>query len=97
MGEFNVHPLAPGTSPSATDRRDAAGNPIARTGTGNMVRVTFASAGTYPYFCELHYAGGMVGGGAGAVGGGERQTRARAPTGGDTPPGGSAPGPGPWP
>ncbi len=60
MGDLAVHPLSPGTSPAATTA-GTAGNPIARTGTGNMVRVTFASAGTYPYFCELHYAGGMVG------------------------------------
>jgi plastocyanin len=23
--------------------------------------VTFATAGTYPYFCEMHYAAGMAG------------------------------------
>jgi len=60
MGDLAVHPLAPGTSPAAMDA-GTAGNPIARTNTGTMARVTFASAGTYPYFCEFHYAGGMVG------------------------------------
>jgi plastocyanin len=60
MGDLAVHPLAPGTSPSAVDA-GTTGNPIPRTSTGAMVRVTFASAGTFPYFCEFHYAGGMVG------------------------------------
>jgi len=60
MGDLSVHPLAPGTSPAAMSA-GTAGNPIARTGAGTMARVTFAGAGTYPYFCELHYAGGMVG------------------------------------
>lgn len=59
-GDFGVHPLAPGASPTAADA-GTAGNPIARTTTGASLRVTFARAGTYPYYCESHFAGGMVG------------------------------------
>ncbi len=59
-GDFAVHPLSPGTSPSARDAGVGA-NPITRRDTGNEAQVTFASAGTYPYFCEYHYAGGMAG------------------------------------
>lgn len=59
-GDFSVHPLASGTSP--TDR--AAGspnNPIPETVSGSSLTVTFPAAGTYPYFCEMHYAAGMAG------------------------------------
>ena len=60
MGDFNVHPLAPGTSPAAPDA-GTAGNPIPRAGSGTMTQVTFPTAGTYPYYCVFHYGGGMVG------------------------------------
>lgn len=60
MGDFSVHPIAPGASPSAPDA-GTAGNPIQRTAMGAMTQVTFPTAGTYPYYCVFHYGGGMVG------------------------------------
>jgi len=60
LGDLNAHPLAPGSSPSALDV-GTAGNPITRIAAGTMTRVTFPRAGVFPYFCEYHYAGGMVG------------------------------------
>lgn len=58
---FGVHPLGPGVlnSPAA----GSAGNPIPRTTDGNLreLTVTFPSAGTFPYICEAHAPGGMVG------------------------------------
>ncbi len=60
MGDFSVHPIAPGTSPAAPDA-GTAGNPIPRAATGSMTQVTFPTAGTYPYYCVFHYAGGMAG------------------------------------
>jgi len=60
LGDLSVHPIAPGTSPSAANV-GTAGNPIPRTETGGVLRVTFPNAGVYPYFCVFHYAGGMAG------------------------------------
>lgn len=59
-GTFNAHPLSPGTAPE-TRSAGSASNPIARTSTGSTLAVTFPTTGTYPYFCEFHYRGGMVG------------------------------------
>ena len=59
-GDFSVHPLSPGTSPTTTTA-GSANNPIARTETGTSLAVTFPTAGVYPYFCEMHYAAGMAG------------------------------------
>lgn len=58
---FGVHPMSPGVlnSPAA----GSPGNPIPRVTDGNVreVTVAFPTAGTYPYVCEAHAAGGMVG------------------------------------
>lgn len=59
-GDFSVHPISPGTSPQATTA-GTANNPIAATVSGMSLAVTFPNAGTYPYFCEMHYAAGMAG------------------------------------
>jgi plastocyanin len=58
---FGVHPLAPGVLDSP--RAGSANNPIPRTTDGNTrdLTVTFPTAGTYPYICEAHAAGGMTG------------------------------------
>ena len=59
-GDFSVHPLGPGTSPS--DRTAGSpNNPIVETVSGTSLTVTFPTTGTYPYFCEMHYAAGMAG------------------------------------
>lgn len=58
-GSLTAHPLAPGNADDA-----AAGspdNPIERTSTGNTVAFTFDTAGTYPYYCELHSFGAGMG------------------------------------
>lgn len=59
-GDFNQHPLSPGTSATARNA-GSPNNPITRTTSGSSASFTFASAGTYPYFCELHVAAGMAG------------------------------------
>ncbi len=59
-GDFSVHPVSPGTSPTATTAGSAS-NPIPLQQTGSSLSVTFPEAGTYPYFCQVHYAAGMSG------------------------------------
>jgi plastocyanin len=59
-GQFSVHPLSPGINPSNTTA-GSPDNPIQRTGSGTTVDFQFHAAGTYPYFCEQHYAAGMSG------------------------------------
>jgi plastocyanin len=59
-GDFSVHPISPGTSPTTTTA-GTGNNPIAATASGMSLAVTFSAAGTYPYFCEMHYAAGMAG------------------------------------
>ena len=58
---FGVHPLAPGVLGVPT--AGSAGNPIRRTTDGNLreLTVVFPVAGTFPYICEAHAAGGMIG------------------------------------
>lgn len=62
------HPVLPGKSPSdggsptGDNSFDASGCGIAKmTTNGATCKVTFAKAGTYPYFCQVHYASGMIG------------------------------------
>lgn len=59
-GAFDAHPLSPGSTPSLRTA-GSANNPVRRTSTGSTVTVTYPTAGTYPYFCEAHYAVGMTG------------------------------------
>lgn len=58
---FGVHPLGPGINGNAT--AGSPNNPIRRMTDGNVreVTVNFPSAGTFPYVCETHAAGGMTG------------------------------------
>jgi plastocyanin len=58
---FGLHPLSPGVLDSP--RAGSANNPIPRTTDGNTrdLTVTFPTAGTFPYICEAHAAGGMTG------------------------------------
>lgn len=59
-GDFSVHPIAPGASPTETDAGSPQ-SPIAETVSGSSLTVQFPTAGTFPYFCEMHYAAGMAG------------------------------------
>ncbi len=59
-GTFAAHPLSPGSNPTALTA-GSANNPIQRTGSGSPAMFTFPTAGLYPYFCEMHYAAGMMG------------------------------------
>jgi plastocyanin len=63
-GSLSSHPLAPGNpdDPNAGSRD----SPIVATSSGMSADFTFATAGTFPYFCELH-AFGKGAGMAGAV------------------------------
>lgn len=55
---FGGHPLSPGVvsngSTPANPMGGSPGNPIPRTTAGQMITVTFPTAGLYPYDCELH-------------------------------------------
>jgi plastocyanin len=57
------HPVGSGSAPPTDDGRfDTSGCQADRLSKdGASCMVTFAKAGTYPYFCTLHYAAGMVG------------------------------------
>ena len=61
ISSFGTHPLSPGVpgNPDAGTPR----TPIPRVtdGTVREVMVDFPTPGTYPFFCELHGAGGMTG------------------------------------
>jgi plastocyanin len=59
-GSFTVHPISPGTRPQATTA-GSPNNPIPQTQTGTSITVQFPAAGTYPFFCQEHYAAGMSG------------------------------------
>ncbi len=58
-GSLSSHPLAPGKpeDPSA----GSPDSPIAETSSGMSVEFTFDSAGTFPYFCQLHAFGNGMG------------------------------------
>ena len=49
-GDFQVHPLAGGEAPD----QDPASPISAATPAGNVESVTFAQAGEFPYFCQVH-------------------------------------------
>jgi plastocyanin len=56
------HPVKSGTPPSGDSSFDTSKCQIAQMSTtGASCKVTFAKAGTYPFFCEVHYASGMTG------------------------------------
>lgn len=59
-GNFTFHPLRPGESRGLA--LGSANNPIPPTSSGDAtVDVSFPTAGTYPYFCQVHAAIGMRG------------------------------------
>lgn len=51
-GDFAFHPLVGGEPPTTDTASPITGN----TPAGGMTTVTFATAGTYPYFCDIHGA-----------------------------------------
>jgi plastocyanin len=57
------HPVGSGSAPPKDDGKfDTAGcQPDKMSRDGASCTVQFKKAGTYPYFCQLHYAAGMVG------------------------------------
>jgi plastocyanin len=56
------HPVKSGTPPSGDSSFDTSKCQIAQMGTnGASCKVTFAKAGSYPFFCEVHYSLGMTG------------------------------------
>lgn len=57
------HPVGSGSSPPTDDKKfDASACAIANMSkVGDSCKVTFSKAGTYPFFCEVHYASGMIG------------------------------------
>ena len=67
------HPVGSGSAPPNDDGKfDTAGCQADKLrGNGDSCTVRFEKAGTYPFFCTLHYAAGMVGtitvGGAGGA------------------------------
>jgi plastocyanin len=56
------HPVKSGTPPSGDSSFDTSKCQIAQmSATGASCKVTFAKAGSYPFFCEVHYSLGMTG------------------------------------
>jgi plastocyanin len=57
------HPVGSGSGPPKDDGKfDTSGCQLGDMGKdGASCTVTFKKAGSYPYFCQLHYATGMVG------------------------------------
>jgi plastocyanin len=56
------HPVKSGTPPSGDNAFDSSQCQLAQMSTnGASCKVTFAKAGTFPFFCEVHFASGMTG------------------------------------
>jgi plastocyanin len=59
-GAFADHPLVAGRVASGV-ATPAVGSPIVSTSSGTMATFTFPTSGAFPYYCNFHYAAGMVG------------------------------------
>jgi plastocyanin len=56
------HPVKSGTPPSGDSSFDASKCQVAQMSkVGDSCKVTFSKAGSFPFFCEVHYASGMTG------------------------------------
>jgi plastocyanin len=65
------HPVKSGTPPNGDDKLDTSGctqDKMAKVGATCTVKI--AKAGTYPYFCQVHYSLGMTGTITAGAGGG---------------------------
>jgi plastocyanin len=60
-GEFADHPLSGGTVDDQAAMHKDAKSPIKETATGTKATFTFPNAGSFGYFCEFHFSGGMKG------------------------------------
>src|SRR5262249_14601254 len=60
MGSFDNHPLNPGKVSAGTPHQDTTG-PIQPTSMGSSQTVMFPAAGTYPFYCGIHFSLGMMG------------------------------------
>lgn len=58
-GDFSAHPLTAGTVSSGTATPQS-GSPITN-GTGTSATFAFPTAGTFPYYCGVHFSAGMTG------------------------------------
>jgi plastocyanin len=58
--EFTSHPTFGGVVNGGTATIDP-GSPIGANTSGSTVDVFFADIGEFPYFCDFHYTGGMMG------------------------------------
>lgn len=59
-GSFAAHPLVGGSIVGGVRAPDAT-SPITSTSSGSSAAFTFATAGAYPYYCDVHGPGGMTG------------------------------------
>lgn len=56
------HPVKSGTPPNGDAAFDASACGIPKmTANGSSCKVTFKKAGSYPFFCQVHFASGMTG------------------------------------
>jgi plastocyanin len=62
IGGSPPHPVKSGTPPSGDEKFDASGCTTDKMSkVGDSCTVKIDKAGTYPYFCEVHYSLGMTG------------------------------------
>lgn len=60
VSTFAAHPLVGGEVVDGVKKHDGA-SPITMTNMGMEASFTFAAAGDYGYYCDLHSAGGVNG------------------------------------